>query len=172
MSSWKAYAVDKPYPELKVQGMNPFYASLLMDDYSGYVSEMTAITQYLYHHHYFQMVDKELAKVVRGISIVEMHHQEMLAHLIIMLGGDPRYGGTQSTCCQYWSGMFPAYGHGLCERLQLDMSAERDAIRNYRYHIQLIHDPCIQAVLERIILDEEHHLKLFGEQYERLCKCK
>lgn len=172
MSWWKRYAIDKPYPAIRVQGPNPYYANLLQDDYSGYVSEFTAIAQYLYHHFYFQRVDEELGKLLEGISIIEMHHMEMLAELIIQLGGDPRYGGTQSTGCQYWSGVFPGYGYTLCERLQLDLKAERDAIQIYRYHIQLIHDPCVQAVLERIILDEEHHICLFEEQYEKFCQCK
>lgn len=172
MSSWKKYAVDKPYPELRVKEHNPLYVCLLQDDYAGYTSEFTAVNQYSYHHFYFKIFDKELAEVLHGISIVEMHHMEMLATLIIMLGGDPRFGGTQSTGCQYWSGIFPGYGSNTCERLQLDIRAEQDAIKIYRHHIQLIHDPCIKAVLERIVMDEEHHLCLFQEQYKRICKCK
>lgn len=172
MSWWKKYAMDQPYPKIQVQEPNPYYASLLQDDYSGYVSEFTAVTQYLYHHYYFGQVDEELGKLVEGISIIEMHHMEMLAQLIIQLGGDPRYGGTQSTYCQYWSGMFPGYGHTLCDRLQLDLKAEQDAIRIYRYHVQLIQDPFVKAVLERIIEDEEHHLQLFRGQYEKFCQCK
>lgn len=171
MGWWKQYALDEPYPEVKVQGKNLYYASLLQDDYAGYVSEFTAISQYLYHHYYFDQVDEELGKLLEGISIIEMHHFEMLAELIIMLGGDPRIGGTYSTNYQYWDGSFPAYGHTLCERLQLDMKAERDAIRAYRHHIRLIQDPYVQAVLKRIIKDEEHHLELFQEQYEKFCKC-
>lgn len=172
MAWWKKYALDAPYPTIKVAKPNLFYASLLQDDYSGYVSEFTAVAQYMYHHYYFDRVDEKLAEIVEGIAIVEMHHLEMLAHVIIQLGGDPRYGGMQSTNCQYWSGAFPGYGHSLCERLQLDINAERDAIWTYRYHAQLIDAMDIRALLERIILDEQYHLKLFQEQYDRFCQCK
>lgn len=169
MAWWEQFAVNEPYPELKVAGKNPYYASLLQDDCAGYASEFTAISQYLYHHFYFQEVDHELGKLLEGISIIEMRHMEMLAHLIIELGGDPRIGGTYSTNYQYWNGSFPAYGHTLCERLQSDINAEKTAIRIYSHQAQIIQDPYITAVLERIIKDEEHHLKLFLEQYKKFC---
>ena len=44
--------------------------------------------------------------------------------------------------------------------LLADVEAERGAIRQYEMHIQMIADPCVNAVLERIIKDEEYHIML------------
>ena len=51
--------------------------------------------------------------------------------------------------------------------LKEDIKAEKKAIENYRYHITLIQDRHIIKLLERIILDEELHLKLFTQEYEK-----
>lgn len=155
------YALNLPYPEVKVEKKNSYYAALLQDDYAGRVSEFTAISQYLYHHFWFMKNYPELAELLEGISIVEMHHMEMLAETIILLGGDPKIGGTYSTACRYWNGALVYYGYNVSDRLQADINAEIEAINTYNYHVSLIHDRYIRQLLKRIVMDEEEHLKLF-----------
>jgi rubrerythrin len=86
--------VDEPYPPIRVERPNPRYARILQEDFAGTVSEMTAITQYLYHHFDMEPVLREVAELLEEISIVEMTHFEMLGELIKMLGGDPVYQGS------------------------------------------------------------------------------
>ncbi len=169
MDWWKRYASDKPYPKIIVQEKNLYYASLLQDDYAGYVSEFTALCQYLHHHYYFEEIDKELGKMVEGISIIEMQHMEILAELIIKLGGHPQYGGYISTNHHYWRDNFSADGNNICDRLLLDIKAEKDMINAYHQQIKIIKDPHVTEILERIILDERHHLALFEKVYGEFC---
>ena len=44
--------------------------------------------------------------------------------------------------------------------LQADIEAERAAIHQYEMHRRLIKDDCVDAVIKRIILDEEYHIML------------
>ena len=44
--------------------------------------------------------------------------------------------------------------------LLADMEAERDAIRQYEMHISMMKDECVNAVLTRIIMDEEYHIMI------------
>ena len=44
--------------------------------------------------------------------------------------------------------------------LLADMEAERDAIRQYEMHISMMKDECVNAVLGRIIMDEEYHIMI------------
>lgn len=163
------YSDSSPYPELKVLGPNLFYASLLMDDYSGTISEFTAISQYLYHHFYFEEVDEELGELLEGVSITEMHHMEMLGEIIIKLGGNPIIAGTYSTCGNFWNGSFIQYGVELCQQLKADIDSEYSAIEEYEKHIYMISDPYIKAILKRIILDEKFHIKLFNKAINKFC---
>lgn len=165
------YSDPLPYPEVRVIKPNACYACLLMDDYAGVVSEFTAISQYLYHHFFFKDIDKDLGELLENVAITEMLHMEMLADTIKELGGDPKIRGSFNTCNNFWIGSFIHYGREVCDQLKADIDAEYKAISEYHKHIGLIKDPYIQAILERIILDERVHIKLFNEALYKFCSC-
>ena len=160
-----------PYPEIRVAGKNPYYAKLLLEDYAGEVSELTAITQYMYHHFVLESEYEEVADLLSCIGIVEMHHQEMLAETIWMLGVDPRYRTIERNETErYWDASFVFYGTSLCDRIAADIAGEWAAITNYRRHQQMIDDPYIKRLLDRIILDELHHINLFNQVLRKYCQ--
>ncbi|MEW6662114.1 MAG: SafA/ExsA family spore coat assembly protein [Bacillota bacterium] len=161
--------VDEPYPEIRVEKPNPYYAQLLMEDYAGSVSEFTAINQYLYH--YFDMNTRpqwhEVAELEEAISIVEMRHMEILAKLIFLLGGHPVYHDSHGV---YWCGYYVAYlTSDPCAQLRADIQAEYKAIAQYQKRIYEINDCFVQANLARIIKDEELHARLFTEAHAKHC---
>ncbi len=159
-----------PYPEIQVEGPNPTYASVLQADYASRISEFTAISQYLYHHLQMGQYEPwhEVADLEECIARIEMKHLEMLGELILKLGGDPKY---QSPAGRSWRGHYVEYHSGnLCEQLKADVQAEQNAITQYRTHLELIQDRYVQAIIERILQDEEHHLRLFQEAYEKHCR--
>lgn len=164
-------AYPAPYPEIRVARQNPYYGRVLLEDYAGEVSELSAITQYLYHHIVLEPNFEEVADLLECISLVEMHHQEMLAETILMLGVDPRYYTlSMNDEPQYWNATYIYYGTSLCDRLTADIASEWAAIANYRKHQQMIDDPYVKNILERIILDEFHHIELFNKMVQKYCK--
>ena len=161
-------ARPEPYPGPRVIGPNPYYASLLLEDYTGTVSEMTAINQYLYHYFTLHRLE-DLAEMIECISIVEMKHMELLAETILLLGGDPQFRTLTNNIPCYWSATYVYYGIDVCDKLAADITAELQAIEQYRLHQGLIPDPNIQQLLERIIMDEEQHVILFQEALAKYC---
>lgn len=160
------YQSNLPYPKIQVLGPNQYYANILKEDYVGMVSEMTAINQYLYHYFDIKSYDKDVAEAIEKISIVEMRHLEILAQLITLLGDKPIYY-TQNC---FWQASYVYYGNNWYDQLQNDLKSEYDAIQNYQYHICLIDDPYIKEILQRIIADEEVHIKIFKELINKLSK--
>ena len=163
------YSDPSPYPEIKVVKPNLQYAEILMDDYAGVVSEFSAISQYLYHHYFFNEIDKELGETLQGIAIIEMMHMNMLAETIRKLGGSPVIRGSNSTYGNYWNGSYVRYGTLLCEQLKSDIDIEYEAIKAYRNHISIICDGHVQAILQRIILDEKAHISYFNRALLKFC---
>lgn len=159
-----AYHSDMPYPEIRVSKPNPYYASLLMADYAGFVSEMSATNQYYYHSVVLQDVDAEIASMLRNISFVEMRHFDILAKVILLLGGDPIFYADSN----YWNGEYVYYGDNILSQLEADLQAEFDAIENYQKSIELIDDIYVKNILKRIILDEEVHVRLFEKAIEKI----
>jgi len=163
------YSHPSPYPEVKVLAPNSYYAEILMDDYAGLVSEFTAINQYLYHYFLAEDLHEETSKLLENVAITEMLHMEILAEIIKLLGGNPVFRGSFSTQGRFWNGCFVYYGQSICDQLKADLDAEYKAIRNYQMHINLITDPYVQAILKRIILDEQVHVSLFIDAIRKHC---
>lgn len=163
--------LDIPYPKVRVEEKNPYYADLLSEDYAGLVSELTAVTLYSYQHMEKFSSNDEFSKIIEEIANVEMMHLELLGKTIRLLGKEPIY----STCeasrgdCIMWNANNVNYTSDLRQMLKADINSEKQAIVNYKHHLNLIDDKYIKAVLSRIILDEQHHLEIFETLLEQLC---
>lgn len=155
-----------PYPELRVEAPNPHYANILMKDYAGSGSEFTAITQYLYHN-LTENQYADIPKTFMGIAKTEMMHLHMLGEMIVLLGGKPVF--TSGYPGQFWTGRTVAYGHALGDKLADNLKSEQRTIRQYEQHIAKINDSYVKAILKRIILDEEVHVKLLQKAIDRYC---
>lgn len=70
------------------------------------VSEITAIKQYLYHYFVLEEVNEEVADLLECVSLVEMHHMELLAETIRLLGVDPRYRVIRDSQEIYWNATY------------------------------------------------------------------
>lgn len=160
------YFDPSPYPEIKVSAPNEYYAKLLLNDYAGNISEFTAINQYLYHNFVLRPKYNELASIIENISITEMKHMEILARLIHLLGGNPIYTDSNNV---FWNAKYVFYGKDVCNKLYGNLDSENQAIQNYQIRITQIQDKYIQAILNRIILDEKLHVKIFEQQIQKYC---
>ena len=78
------YFINKPYPEMTDIKENPQYASLMLSNLAGLYSEMNAVSLYFYNHVILKDVWPELSVAMEKISIVEMHHLDIFAHLAII----------------------------------------------------------------------------------------
>lgn len=59
-----------------------------------------------------------------------------------------------------WTPEYLAIPENIQKMMIADIGAEKDAIRQYRMHMDMIKDEYINAVLARIIQDEEYHIIL------------
>ncbi|TDA66993.1 MAG: hypothetical protein D9V47_11795 [Clostridia bacterium] len=159
------YRAPGPYPPIMVRERNTDYARVIYDDFAGRDSELTAITQYLYHH--FAANNMEVADLLENIAMVEMHHLEMLGQVIVLLGGDPRYWGSGLS---YWNGSYVNYETDLCRALQANLPGEQVAQQTYQNHAAQIQDPYVREILLRIARDEEVHERLLREAIDRYCR--
>lgn len=167
MTNFQIFASELPYPELAVYSVSRGDVIALTDDYAGRESETTAIMQYSYQSYILKEKYPDVAKVLEEIAIVEMTHHEMLAEAIIESGGDPVIAGRHC----FWSGSTVNYAEDLYTILKADLQGELTAIANYKRTIAALSNKSIAALIERIILDEELHVKIFKKLIEEYC-CK
>lgn len=153
--------VDLPYPPSRVQGQNRSYAEILEVDYCGAVSELSAITQYINNENRLSCERCPLAKTLLGMAMAEMMHLQKLGELIDLLGGKVDFSArNRSGRRALWTPEYLDIPENAGKMLVADIEAERAAIGQYEMHINRIGDDCVNAVLARIIKDEEYHIML------------
>ena len=161
--------MDLPYPPIQVREQNTDYANLLSVDYCGAVSEMSAITQYINNENRLACEKCPMAKTLLGIAMAEMMHLQKLGELIYLLGGTVDFtakycNGRQSL----WTPEYLDIPENARNMLYADIKSEEDAISQYVTHMKRINDDCVNAVLARIIKDEEYHIMVLRALLEEL----
>lgn len=153
--------VDLPYPPIQVKERNRAYANLLSVDYCGAVSEMSAITQYINNENRLSCEKCPMAKTILGIAMAEMMHLQKLGELIFLLGGQVDFVAKQQNGRQrMWTPEYLTIPENTGKMIFADIEAEKGAINQYRMHMNMIKDSYVNAVLARIIKDEEYHIML------------
>lgn len=157
----KPAMMDLPYPPTQVKSQNRDYAMLLSNDYCGAVSEMTAITQYINNENRMSCEKCPFAKTILGIAMAEMIHLQKLGELIYLLGGNVDFAARQSGGKQkLWTPAYVNIPQDIRKMVWADIEAEKAAIKQYKVHINMIQDEYVNAVLMRIIRDEEYHIMM------------
>lgn len=153
------YSMNIPYPKIQVERKDIEIAKDLLNAYAGRVSEDSAI-----HDYVFQMMmqdNEDIKKILKGISIVEMHHLEILGKLIYALGLTPLFASVEDNHTKWFSGEYVNYEKNWEQTLRDNIYQEEAAIRNYEKIILKTKDENVKHILKRIILDERMHIEIF-----------
>ncbi|WP_158534747.1 ferritin family protein [Romboutsia maritimum] len=163
------YILDEKNLEIKVEGKNLYYAKLLLQDYSGAISELTASTQYFNHEGILFENYKEIAEVLGDIGKQEIVHLRILAKLINLLGINPKYRIIRDDNIRvWWCPNYIKYEKQLLEIIKVNIQGEKNAIIQYQHHLDIIDDKYIKEILRLIILDEKEHIEELTEIYNNI----
>ena len=122
---------------------------------------MSAITQYINNESRLSRERCQMAQTILGIAMAEMIHLQKLAELIILLGGNVDYVARYRDGQQrMWTPQYIMLADNAGKILQAGIESEKAAINQYRSHMKMIGDTNVNAVLARIIKDEEYHIML------------
>lgn len=153
--------MDLPYPPIQVKERNLAYANLLSIDYCGSVSEMTAIVQYVNNENRIFTESCSAAKTLLGIAMAEMMHLQKLGELIHLLGGNVDFWAKPGNGRpRMWTPEYLTLPENIKNMILTDIESEKAAINQYRMHMKMINDTYINAILARIINDEEYHVMI------------
>ena len=169
-SGIKPIMMDLPYPPVQVSGQNQVYANLLSVDYCGSVSELSAITQYINNENRLSLGNCPMAQTLLGIAMAEMMHLQKLGELVCLLGGTVDFVAKQQNGRNIiWTPGFLTIPEHAKQMLLADIEAEKAAISQYRMHMKMINDDCVNKVLARIIIDEEYHIMILQALIREHC---
>ena len=155
-----------PYPPIRTDGKNLYYASLLTNDYAGVVSEMSTSLVYMFQH--FVTAKQKISDTLKCIAQVEMRHFGLIGELIGAYGGNPRYSVQSGSKSNFWNAQNIGYETNPKLFLKENIVNEKASIVNYNIRMNQINDKHVHVLLERIILDEQNHIKVFNTLLEGL----
>ncbi|WP_085533184.1 ferritin-like domain-containing protein [Anaeromassilibacillus sp. Marseille-P3371] len=164
----KVYASPEPYPPIEVAGKNRLYAGLMHMNLCAAQSEMTAVMQYLYQGWVIEAKNAEASQALKQIAMVEMHHIDIFAQLICLLGGDPVYSVSFRQRRRTWDGNMVSSCKNFFHMMQSNLLAEQETIDRYRRQAAMVHDASLSAILLRIVEDEKVHVKIFRSYLDEL----
>ncbi len=166
----KPLKVDLPYPNLENITPNRKDAMVISLAYSGYKGELSAVLQYTYHYFWLELKDKESANLLQAISLAEMMHFELLGKVILKLGVDPIFSLYPPYLYDFYSTHAISYSRTPVKMILDDITGELDAISQYKSMLNNVSDENVGAIISRIILDEELHVRALKEILEKYSK--
>ncbi len=167
----KPIAIDLPYPDL--DGIEKDYQSamLISSAYAGLHGELSAVLQYVYHHYYFDYsLNEEASELLLGISIAEMRHFETLGKLLLKLGVDPVFSWRPPSRINWFNTSNVSYSKTAQKMLMDDITGELSAINEYERILLNLQNERVQAIISRILLDEELHVKVLRGLLEKITR--
>lgn len=93
--------------------------------------------------------------------MAEMVHLQKLGEMIILLGGSVGFTVKQRDGRSHlWTPRYLTLAERPEQILMAGIESEKAAIRQYEMHIKMIRDNDVNAMLTRIIRDEQYHIML------------
>ena len=165
----KPLSVDIPFPSLAGIVPSRRQAEIISPAYAAPDSELTTILQYVYHHFYFENENMEdIASLYEQIFISEMTHLDHLGNALLKLGADPVFTKRPPIKENFFTAAYVKYSKNPKQMLIDDINSEMHAIAQYRAMLPKLDDAPLAALISRIIMDEELHLKTFKELYSNI----
>lgn len=165
----KPLVLDLPYPNTSELTEDVRSGNIISFGYATLRGEVAAVLQYVYHHFYFGLTNKEDAETLMSIAIAEMMHVDILGNAMLKLGTSPRYVQCPNTCA-YFNTSHVSDSRSPTKMLLDDIQSEMGAIACYQKMLLELKNEKVAAIIQRIILDEQLHLETFKKLLEKYSK--
>lgn len=169
---------------VRVDGPNPNYATMMLDQLGGPHGELKAAMQYLSQS--FRIKDPKIKDLFLDIASEELGHMEMVAQTVNLLNGHylDAMGNTVGSVEAHiisglsplltnasgypWTGAYIECTGDLAADLLSDISAEQRAKVVYEYLYRQINDRGVRETIDFLLNREEAHNTLFREAFNML----
>lgn len=152
--------VNAPYPTTENITPDAYSLRIISPAYAGSDGELNAVLQYIYHAFFFDKKGYgDIADLLRGIAIAEMHHLDILGETVLSLGAAPVYSRYPASSFNFYSTKYVAYSCSLKNMLEDDILGERRAVAAYKKMLCCLKNEQVKAIISRILEDELLHIE-------------
>ncbi len=165
-------SAESPYPALEGVSADRESVRIISPAYADRGSELTAVLQYVYHAIVFSGLQmKQYSRLLMGIAVSEMHHLDLLGNMLYQMGALPVYTFCPPRLFDFYSTAAVSYSSEPEKMIRDDIRGEQEAIRQYQSMLRRLRNEQVSAVISRIILDEELHLRTLQSIMSEITAC-
>lgn len=154
----KPLVCDLPYPSIDILTKDIRSGNIISFAYATLKGEITATLQYTYHHFFLTGKNVDDAETLMSIAIAEMKHIDILGESMIKLGVKPRYVQYPNSD-EFYNTSIISQATTPQKMLMDDIQGEMNAIADYQKMLFILKNEQVEAIIQRIILDEQLHLE-------------
>lgn len=163
----KPLICDLPYPTLDNLTTDVKSGQILSFAYATQKGELAATLQYLYHEVFMKNFSAHNAETLFSIALAEMKHLHILAEAMERLGVVPRYVQYPNTKI-YFDATCVSQSMTPQKMIMDDIQGELNAIAEYNKMLFVLKNEEVEAIISRIILDEQLHLETLKQMLENV----
>ena len=165
----KPLICDLPYPSTDTLTTDVRSGQIISFAYATLRGELTAILQYVYHHFYFDEIEETDGETLLAIAKAEMMHLDILGTAMLKLGVVPRYVQVPNSN-NFYNTSTVSQSKTPQKMLMDDIQGELNAIADYQKMLFILKNEQVEAIIQRIILDEQLHLETLKEMLTKYTK--
>ena len=165
----KPLICDLPYPSTDTLTKDVRSGQIISFAYATLRGELTATLQYVYHHFYFGEIEENDSEILMAIAKAEMMHIDILGKAMLKLGVSPRYVQVPNSN-NFYSTCTVSQSTTPQKMLMDDIQGEMNAIADYQKMLFILKNEQVEAIIQRIILDEQLHLEKLKEMLTKYTK--
>ena len=173
----------EPIHSVNIEGADPRFAQLLLEQFGGATGELSAALQYWVQS--FHIENAGIKDMLQDIAIEEFSHLEMVGKLIeahtknvdqtdaykstlfAVRGMGPHFLDSQGSA---WTASYLNEGGDVVRDLRANIAAEAGARQTYEALIKLAPDPGTKETLVHLLSREIAHTKMFMKGLDSLGK--
>ncbi len=162
----KPLICDLPYPSTDLLTKDIRSGNIISFAYATIRGEISATLQYTYHHFYFDQTNADYAQTLMSIAVAEMKHIDILGTAMLKLGVSPKFVQCPNTK-EYYNTSAVSQSTTPQKMLMDDIQGEMNAIADYQKMLFVLKNEQVEAIIQRIILDEQLHLETLKKMLEQ-----
>ena len=163
----KPLICDLPYPSTDALTTDVRSGQIISFAYATLNGEVTATLQYAYHNFVLSATHPEIAETLLSIAVAEMHHISLLGKAMCRLRITPLYTQYPNSK-NYYNTSCVSQSVTPTKILMDNLKGELNAISEYRKMLLVLNNEQVEALIERIILDEQLHVETLKNLMEKL----
>ena len=158
-------ALPLPYPETDDIKKDTNIASLLYEAYAGKIGALNAVSDYIYQSLLYEGDAPAMSELFNCFAMTKMKHFKIIGRTILKLGADPKIKA-QIRNTSTNTKIAPA--ERLFEHIKKNKELEQLTSSFYKKIIIHTQDKALICILNRLIVDNEHHISVLNEIIENL----